>query len=345
MGLRSYIIRRLLLMIPTLVGVCLLIFAVVQMLPASRRAMLYVRDIRQVKNIDEVIKEYGLDQPVYVQFAIWLGQVLQGNLGWSETGIAPVLESILVRLPPTAEIVIFSVPPIILLGIFLGTLSAVHRDKPIDHVSRTLAIMGTSLPSFWFGIVLLSIFYVALGWFPPMRVSQDVNIYIGAPFTPWRWYTGLVTIDALINGQLWIFVDALRHLVLPVTVLVFIQTGLIMRIMRSSMLESLGKGYITAAMAKGLTQKEVVNKHARRNALIPVVTISGLLIAGMLTGLIITETVFAFPGIGQFAAQAAIQLDIATVLGYALLSAILFVVANLVVDITYAYIDPRIRLE
>lgn len=345
MGLVTYIIRRMLLMLPTILGVCLLIFAVVQLLPINKRAMLFIQDVRELKAIPEIIKEYGLDQPVYVQFATWMGQVLQGNLGWSEIAYEPVLPAILKRLPATAEIVIFCTPIIILVGIFLGTLSAVHRDKPIDHISRSLSIMGTSLPSFWIGLVLLSIFYYGLGWFAPFRYGNAVDSYITAPYSPWRWYTGFVTIDSLLNGQPWIFVDALRHLVLPVIVLTLIQTALIVRVMRSSMLESLGKGYITAAMAKGLTQKEVVNKHARRNALIPVVTISGLLVAGMLTGLIITETVFNFPGIGKFAAQAAFRLDVATVLGYALLSAIVFVIANLIVDIMYAWIDPRIRLE
>jgi len=344
MGLRTYVIRRLLLLLPTVLGVCILIFAVVQLLPAERRAMLFIQDVKELGMIPVVIKEYGLDRPVYEQFATWMGQVLQGNFGWSETAFGPVLPAILARLPATTEIVIFCSPIILLVGIVLGTISAVHRDKPIDHATRTLSIMGTSLPSFWIGIVLLSIFYGGLRWFEPFRYGRDVGIFITAPDSPWQWYTGLVTVDALLNGQLWIFVDALRHLVLPVVVLTLIQTALIVRVMRSSMLESLGKGYITAAMAKGLTQKEVVNKHARRNALIPVVTISGLLIAGMLTGLIITETVFNFPGIGSFAANAAMKLDIAAVLGYALLSAIVFVVANLIVDVMYAYIDPRIRL-
>jgi len=344
MGLGTYIIRRLLLVIPTVLGVCLLIFAVVQMLPVDRRAMLFIEDVKQLGTKQQIIEEYGLNRPVYEQFAIWIKQLLQGNLGWSEVASEPVLPALLKRVPATAEIVMFCSPVIVLVGIFLGTLSAVHRDKPIDHASRTLSVMGSSLPSFWIGIVLLSIFYGGFGWFPPNRYGNDVMFYITAPDTPWRAYTGLMTIDSLLNGQLWIFVDTIRHLVLPVIVLTMIQTSLIVRVMRSSMLESLGKGYITAAMAKGLTQKEVVNKHARRNALIPVVTISGLLIAGMLTGLIITETVFNFPGIGSFAANAAIRLDIAAVLGYALLSAIVFVVANLIVDIMYAYIDPRIRL-
>lgn len=344
MGLTTFVIRRILLMIPTMLGVCLLIFAVMQMLPASRRAMLFVHDIRDLKNLQDIIDTYGLNEPVHIQFANWFGQLLQGNLGWSTAANQPVMFAIISRMPATIELVLFSAPLIILIGVYFGVLSATHRDRPIDHATRTLSIMGSSLPSFWFGIILMSIFYAGLGWFPPFRYGINVTLFLGNPGTPWHWYTRLLTVDSLLNGQLWIFVDAIRHLVLPVTVLVFIQTSLIMRVMRSSMLESLGKGYITAALAKGLSKKEVINKHARRNALIPVVTISGLLIAGMLGGLMITETVFNIPGIGQFAANAAIKLDTPAVLGYALLSALLFVGSNLIVDVLYAYIDPRIRL-
>jgi peptide/nickel transport system permease protein len=183
-----------------------------------------------------------------------------------------------------------------------------------------------------------------LGWFPPQRYGQEVLKYLTTPGIPWKTYTGLMTIDSLINGEWWIFIDSVRHLVLPITVLSLLNSAVMVRVTRSSMLEALGKDYITAAKAKGLSKNEVVNKHARRNALIPAITISGLMIAGLLTGVTITETVFDMGGIGQYAAQSARALDIPPVIGYALLSAVLFVVSNLIVDVLYAYIDPRIRL-
>ncbi|MDH5770400.1 MAG: ABC transporter permease, partial [Candidatus Bathyarchaeota archaeon] len=240
-------------------------------------------------------------------------------------------------------------PVTILVGIYLGVLSAVHKDRLIDQATRALSIIGWSLPSFWLGIMLLSFAFAATrslplpgGLFPPGRLDLGTqSIVNSASFVK---YTGLVTIDGLLNGNIWITLDGLRHLVLPVVTLTTIQIALIVRVMRSSMLEALGKGYIISARAKGLAKKTVINKHARRNALIPVVTLSGLLIAGMVTGVIITETVFAFPGIGRFAADAALQLDLPAVLGFGLLTGIVFVVANLIVDILYAYIDPRIRL-
>jgi peptide/nickel transport system permease protein len=291
-----------------------------------------------------IAHEYGLYDPVYVQFYYWLKALLiDHNLGIDSSGM-PVLQALLMRFPATFEIVLYSSPLIILVGLYLGVLAGSNKDKFADQASRVLAIMGTSLPSFWFGIVLLAIFYAGLGWFPPERWGSAVGLYITKPGTPWHWHTGLITIDALINGQLWIFVDGIRHLVLPVTVLVLLNSALLVRVTRSSMLEALGKDYITAAKAKGLSRKEVINIHARRNAMIPAITISGLMVAGLLGGVVITETVFNMGGIGQYAATCAETLDIPPVIGYTLLSAVIFVFSNLIVDIMYAYIDPRIRL-
>lgn len=349
MGLGSYVIRRLLLLIPTLLGVTLLVFAVSQMINPALRALLYVTSDKQLSILDEVIKKYGLNDPFYVQYFRWLDQLLHGNLGYSRVGRGNVLDCILIRLPATVEITLYSAPIIILLGIYLGVQSAVHKDKLLDQGTRALSIIGWSLPSFWFGILLLSIAFaltgnigLAGGLFPPGRLDVSTQAIVNSP--SFIQYTGLVTIDGLLNGKPLVTLDGLRHLVLPVVVLTTIQIALIVRVMRSSMLEALGKGYIISARAKGLSKKTVINKHARRNALIPVVTLSGLLVAGMMTGVIITETVFAFPGIGRFAADAALQLDIPAVLGFALLTGIVFVVANLIVDVIYAYIDPRIRL-
>jgi peptide/nickel transport system permease protein len=230
------------------------------------------------------------------------------------------------KAPATAEIVIFSAPIIILVGIFLGVKSAVHRDKPLDHATRTVSIIGYSLPSFWLGILLLAFFFAFLGWFPPGRISTDVRRFVYGINSDFIQYTGMMTIDGILNGQLWVTRDAIEHLVLPVTVISIINIAAIVRVMRSSMLESLS------------------NKHARRNALIPVITLSGMMIAGMLNGLVITETVFNFEGLGGWAAGVAMQFDLPAVLGFALFSGVIFVAANLIVDVLYAYIDPRIRL-
>jgi peptide/nickel transport system permease protein len=310
-----------------------------------QRASLYLgENPKDIGSIDLIIEKYGLNDPVYIQYFRWINEVLHGNLGWSKTVNYPVARVLFQRIPATAEITLFSAPLIIFVGVYLGVKSAVHRDSIIDHVTRILSIIGWSLPTFWFGLILISIFFVNLGWFPTGRLSPNLQSFVMSPASEWNSYTGLHTIDGLLNGRLDITLDALRHLVLPVVTLVVVIVALIIRVMRSSMLEALNKSYIITARAKGLHKKEVINKHARRNALIPVITVSGMLIAGMLTGLVIVEYIFNIPGIGMFAASAAIELDIPAVLGFALLSALVIVIANLIVDILYAYIDPRIRL-
>jgi len=348
MGMRAFILRRLLLTIPIMLGAVLLVFAVTQLFDPYQRVALYVTDITKISEADmqSLIKQYGLEDPVYLQFFRWMRELLRGNLGASRVARQPVLEALITRFPATAEVVIFSAPLIIFVGIWLGIQSALHRDKIVDHITRATSIIGYSLPSFWLGILLISIFSVMLNLTPsPGRVSTSVIQYTQLQQRGYIPYTGLYTIDGILNGQLWITIDALQHLILPVTVLVSIQIALIVRIMRSSMLEALNKGYIVTARAKGLPQKEVINKHARRNALIPTVTLSGLLVAGMLNGVVITETIFGLNGVGQFAANAALNIDIAAVLGFTLFSGFIFIMANLLVDISYAYLDPRIRLE
>jgi peptide/nickel transport system permease protein len=340
----AYIIRRLILLVFVILGVSVLVFAVSMMFDPAQRALLYVRNIQRTTDaaIRETIRIYGLEDPFYLQYGRWMSQVLQGNLGWSPTASQTVADSIRTRWPYTFEIVLFAAPLIIFIGIYLGVQSAVHRDKPIDQASRVFSVIGWSLPSFWVGMVLIAIFYGMLNWFPPGSASPEVQVFMKTGFAR---YTGIDLVDGLLNGQPWITLDVLRHLVLPVVTIVTIDVALLIRVMRSSMLESLSKPYITTAKAKGLSNKAVIYKHARRNALIPVATLSGMLVAGLLGGLIITETVFGFGGLGQWAAGAAVQLDMPAVLGYAILSAVMFVVANLIVDILYAYIDPRIRLD
>jgi len=344
MGLREYIIRRLLFLIPIVLGVVILIFAVIQIIPPEHRAVIYVTSPRQMENLGFIVQLYGLDKPVWEQFTIWLREVLKGNFGYSAYYREFVVPGLLTRLPATIEIVIYCAPIIIFFGIWLGTTAAVKRDKMPDHVSRVMSILGTSLPSFLIGIILIAIFIAQLRWTTLGRVTNVGDLTLAIKNGEFHAYTGLITIDALLNGDFGLFVDALKHLILPVIVLVFIQSAVLVRVTRSSMLEALSKTYIVAARAKGLSRKEVIYKHARRNALIPVVTLSGLLVGGMLTGLIITETVFHLPGVGQYAAVAAAHYDVAIVVTYAMFSALIFVLANLIVDILYAYIDPRIRL-
>jgi dipeptide transport system permease protein len=347
-SLPAYIVRRLIFLVFVILGVTLLVFLVTLSLPVETRAVLYLKG--NPRNWDTeiqlVIKQYGLNDPFYKQYFRWLNEILHGNLGYSKSGQLTVAAEITQKWPYTFEIVMFAAPLIIFIGIYLGVQSAIHKDGIIDQASRIFSIVGWSLPSFWLGFMLLAVFSGALGWLP-FAGSLSFTAQAAIHAKGFVRYTGVDIIDGLLNGRnsWWITVDALKHVVLPVVVIVTIDVALLIRVMRSSMLEALSKPYVIAARAKGMNEKVVIYKHARRNALIPVATLSGLLVAGLLTGLIITETVFGFGGIGQWAAIAATQFDVAAVLGYAMLSAFLFVTANLIVDIFYAYIDPRIRLE
>lgn len=343
----TYILRRLLLLPVVLIGVTLLIFALLQLLSPFSRLAMFVTDPNQLKQgpeqLQEMVEALGLDDPVWVQYGRWLNQVMHGDLGWSESARQPVVSALKSRVPGTLELALFAVIPVIFGGIWLGKLTAVHQDKPFDHVGRVVAIVGWSFPTFVFGLLAIMIFYGVLGWFPPGRISiAGMRIVTSDSF---RSYTGLHTIDAILNGNWFLLGDAMRHLVMPVITLAYLSWALIMRVMRSSMLEAMRQDYVTTARAKGLTERVVVNKHAKRNALLPVTTIAGTMFAGLMGGVVITETVFNRPGLGRFAASAATQLDIPSVLGFALLNGIIFVLMNLVVDVLYAYFDPRVRLE
>lgn len=343
MELRSYIIRRLLLLIPVLFGITIFIFGISMLFSPIERATLYVSDPRQMADLPAIIEIYGLDQPFWIQYSNWIGQVFSGNLGWSKVVGMPVWDAIWAFLPATLELAIFATPIIIFTGIFLGTKAAAHKDRPLDHGTRVVAIFGWSLPTFWLGLLLMMVFYGYFrGLLPPSRLSIPMELVVNS--ASFIRYTHINTIDAILNLNGAVLLDALRHLILPVVTLSVTQVAFIMRLMRSSMLESLGKGYILTARAKGLAEGVVVNKHARRNALIPVITVAGYVLAGMANGVVITETIFTFRGLGWWAWQSAVRLDIASVLGFALFNSVLFVLVNLVVDILYTRVDPRVRL-
>ncbi len=343
MELRAYIVRRLLMLIPVLFGVSLLIFGILQIFSPVERASLYVKNPRQFGDLPAIIEKYGLDEPVWVQYGTWMNEVFHGNLGWSKVVSMSVTDAIWNFLPATVELAIFATPLIILGGIFLGSKAAAHKDKAVDHATRVGAIIGWSLPTFWLGLVLLMVFYGFFrGLLPPERLSTEMSLFIHSD--QFVRYTEINTIDAILNGNMQVLGDALRHLVLPVITLTVVNVAFVMRLMRSSMLESLGKGYILTARAKGLDENTVVNKHARKNALIPVLTVSGYIFAAIVNGVVITETIFNFKGLGWWAARSAVNLDIPSVLAFALFNGVLFVLTNLVVDLLYARIDPRVRL-
>jgi peptide/nickel transport system permease protein len=339
----TYVARRLLLLPLVAFGVTILIFALLQFLAPAQRAALFVTDPKQLSQLDNIIRKYGLDKPVYVQYWAWLTQLAHGDLGWSQTARMPTSGAIATFFPATLELTFYIFIPVMLIGLWLGTKAAVHKDHLVDHLSRVFAISLRGLPSFVWGLVMLMVFYGWLNWFPPGRLSLEADLFVKSP--EFRPYTHLLTLDALLNGRLWIFLDALKHIAGPALTLVLVEMALLVRITRSSMLEVLRQDYVRTARAKGLADPVVINRHARRNALIPVVTLSSLLFVGLLGGVVLAETIFNYPGIGKWGAEAAVQLDIPGVTGFGMFIALVTVLGNLAADLLYAAIDPRIRLQ
>ncbi|HEX7022810.1 MAG TPA: ABC transporter permease [Trueperaceae bacterium] len=336
-----YILRRLLFLPVVFLGVTLLIVLLMQFLSPVERAISFVQSEAQLRNIDRIIAQYGLDEPFYVQYWNWLREAAHGNLGYSRVTNQPVLTTIRERWPNTVELAVVALIPIIGLGIWLGTAAALHRDKFIDQFTRVISIFGWSLPTFVLGIWLLMVFYGGLGLFGIGQVTTAHTLEIVRP--SFHHYTGFLSIDALLNGRPDIFLDVAKHLILPVVTLAVVSSAQIMRVMRSSLLDALSQDYVRTARSKGLPDNIVNTKHARRNALIPVLTLAGFSLVGLLNGTIVTETIFAYPGIGRWLADAAVQLDYAAVMGGAVFVSALVVIGNLIVDVLYGVIDPRIR--
>jgi peptide/nickel transport system permease protein len=249
------------------------------------------------------------------------------------------------RLWVTLELTFYTVPILLVLGIWLGTISGIYHDKLVDHATRFGAIVFWSLPNFLFALILLMIFYGYLHLFPPGVINDELYRFILDNPDKYTHYTHFYTIDGLLNGRPDITWDAFKHLVLPVISLVLVIMALFVRLMRATMIEEISKDYIITGLAKGADKKTVYYKHARKNALIPIVTVSGTLIAFLIQGEVMEEVVFNRSGMGMWLAYAAVQLDIPALMGIVILTSLLMVFTNLVVDVLCAYIDPRIRLD
>ena len=351
----NYIIRRLMLVPLLLFGVTILIFGMLSFLQPVERLALYMRDFpKNDKVVPALIAKYDLDKPIFVQYWNWLvgkvdasgtreGGILFGNFGYSRSASQPVVDLIMRRFPATLELTIWAVAPVVLVGIWLGVQAAVHHNGVIDQAARIFSIVGTSFPTFVFGLLMLMIFYANLQWFPPGRLSDEFSKVVES--AAFNRYTYLITFDAILNGRFDIFLDALRHLVMPIMTLSYINWATFLRVTRGSMLETLRMEYVTTARAKGLPERDVIYKHAQPNAMLPVVTLAGFSVVGLLAGAVITETVFNYPGIGSAAVRAATSLDVVAMLGFALFDGFILIVAALVVDILYALVDPRVRLS
>jgi peptide/nickel transport system permease protein len=343
----DYILRRLVFLPVVFIALSLMIFSLQMLLTPLQRLSAYVSDITELKGgreqIASLIQKYGLDEPFLTQYWNWVKGVVSGNLGWSETARSPVSEVLLNLFPATAELVLLAFIPSFLGAIWLGTRAGANHNKPTDHAIRLFTILGWSFPTFVFGLIMLLVFYGFLNWLPPGRLSQWATTEVGSP--EFIRYTGANLIDSVLNWRWPIFFDSLRHMIAPIITLTYVNLANMTRVMRTSMLETLRQDYIRTARAKGLSAKVIENKHARRNALLPVTTMAGMELAYMMGGVVITETIFDYHGLGQFAAHAAANLDFPAVLGFALYFAVVLVLINLIVDLLYPLIDPRVVLR
>ncbi|HHR85211.1 MAG TPA: ABC transporter permease [Candidatus Acetothermia bacterium] len=341
-----YVLKRLLLLPVILFVLSALIFSLVMFLNPYERLAVFIPNADAVGSsipFEELIARYGLDKPFYVQYYEWLGRIVHGNLGWSPSARMPVAEAIARYFPATVELMSLGAVIVFVGGILLGTYSATHHNRLFDQAARVGTSIGVSLPEFIFGLALLVIFYAWLGWFPPGRLSSWAEnvVYLSG----FHRYTGMNLVDSLLNGRLDVFIDALRHLILPAIAYSIGMLSTMLRLMRSSLLETLQKDYVTTARAKGLAEKVVINKHARRNALLPVVTFAGSIVAKMLGGAVIVETVFNYRGMGMFVVTAAQGLDFSAILGFSLLIGVIIVLTNLIIDVMYTILDPTVVLR
>ena len=335
MNILNFLLRRFIGIIAVMIGVSIITFAISHVIPADPVAAA-LGDHARDDQINAFRAEYGLDKPVVEQYVIYITGLLHGNLGTSIRTRRPVADDLRDFFPATFELSLAALIVSIFFGIPAGVISSLARNRLPDHVVRVFALLGGSLPIFWLGLILIGLFYNQLGWLPGGgRIDQFVE--------PPQNITGLFAIDSLITGNIVALQSSIVHLILPAFTLGYYSTAVIARITRSSMLEVLSQDYMRTARAKGLRERIVVVRHGLRNALIPTLTIIGVTFGGLLSGAVLTETIFTWPGLGRYATASAINLDFPAVMGVTLLAAIIYTLANLTVDIGYHLLDPRIQ--
>jgi len=335
MRLSSYIVKRTLLMSITLFGVLTMAFFLIHVIPGDPIDLIGGGQV-PYEVLERIKERMGLNKPLHEQYILYLKRLAQGDLGTSLGTRYSVMHDLKEKTPVTLELATISLFISIALGIPLGIISAVKKDKLSDHGSRLFSLVGVSMPAFWLGLLLLLVFYHRLGWLPG---GSQLDIFMERPPR----VTGFMSIDSILDRNAEAFFNFLKHLILPAFVLGYITTAEISRVTRSSMLEVLSQEYIRTARAKGLRELVVIYRHALRNALIPTMTIIGLSYGGLLEGAVLTETIFSWPGIGRYATGAFLGLDFPAVMGVVLLIAVIYSLINLIVDIIYAFLNPRIR--
>lgn len=340
--MRDYAIRRIFLMIPVIFGVLLITFTLSHVIGDPVAA--YVTERTTEEHIQMIITKHHLDEPLHIQFFYYLSDLLHGDWGYSQTGHQPVIQCIADFFPATLELSLVAIVLSLAMGIPLGIISAVKKDKPVDHVSRIYSLSGISMPIFWFALMMQYVFFF---WFKthglPYLPSGFRAHWLTEIEHPLTRITGLYILDSLLTLNWPMLVDSIAHIIMPAFCLAYLQMALITRMMRSSMLEVMRQDYIILARSKGLSERVVIYKHALKNALIPTVTVTGLAFGALLAGAVLTETIFSWPGIGRWATSAILTTDFGGIMGFVLVVAFVYVLVNLLVDLLYGVLDPRIR--
>jgi ABC-type dipeptide/oligopeptide/nickel transport system permease component len=329
------VVRRLLFLVFVLLALSMITFTLSHIVPRDP-ARLIAGPRASTEELAQIRRDYGLDQPLYRQYVNYMRGVVRFDFGRSLTSRRPVSEDLKRYLPATAELTLYAVLFSVTVGIPLGVLAAVKRNSGLDIFGRTLSIFGQSMPSFWLALMLQFIFFAKLGWLPD---GQRLPIGVDPPTT----ITSLYTLDALLTGNFSVFGTALKHLIMPAFVLGFASLAIVTRMVRSGMLEVLNQDYIRTARAKGLPSGLVIRRHALKNALLPAVTVIGLQVGLLLAGAVLVEIIFSWPGIGRYAYQAIQNFDYRAVITVTLVIGSIYVTMNLLVDIAYVLLDPRIK--
>ena len=330
-----YIIKRIILLVPVLLGITLMTFVLTRMIPGDPIELSLGPQASQ-EQVQVLRAQWGMDKPAWKQYLIYVGNMCKGDFGTSIMTRRPVIEDIKNYFPATVELTVFAMIASILIGIPIGVITAMKADKWPDTVARLYALAGVSMPVFWLGLLLLLLFYYKLGWLPEVgRLSSK--------FMPPPKITNFYLIDSLIAGEWRVFLDCLMHILLPAFCLATAVIAVISRMTRATMLEVLRENFIKAQRARGVPWRTIIWKHALRNASLPVVTTTGVMFGACLAGAVLTESIFSWPGMGRYAVDAITFLDIEPIAGFTIISTLIYVGVNLMVDVIYTILDPRIK--
>jgi len=333
-----YIIKRLLNLLPVLLGITLLVFLFLHLIPGDPATVL-LGERATPEQVEALREQLGLNQPLPLQYLTFINNLLHLDFGTSIISGIPIIDEIKTRFPATFELSLAAMIVAVILGIPAGVLAAVYKNRPADNITMIGSLLGVSIPVYWLGLLLIYLFAITLNWFPP---SGRISIEAGLTFQP---ITGFYLLDAILKFDINLLQDVLAHLILPALTLGTIPLAILARITRSSLLEVLSQDYIRTARAKGIPEHWVILRHGLKNALLPVVTIIGLQFGTLLGGAILTETIFSWPGIGSWIYEGILARDYPVVQGGVVVVSIIFVLVNLVVDISYALVDPRIKYK